>query len=227
MRILGPLVCATTSPVTATLASASRSVVTSSPSTSSRAGRSTLEPGSPTIFSTSTTSPTATLYCLPPVLTMAYIDDCSSGVDRAKTGPPHGGPVGQGTDRAEGGSNRPPTQSVDTGCGGPAGRLAARRRRLGATLPLTVPFEPATGSLPGCGPGCSGLSSARSGPGPTTPLEPATGRSGSGAPIPTVGGVPVVASTVAAAPVATDSSGPRTSVAGVGTAGSAGPGEPA
>src|SRR5215204_3259035 len=74
MRIFGPLVCATTSPVTATRASASASVVTSSPSTSRSAGSSTLAPGSPAIFSTSTTSPTATLYCFPPVLTMAYID---------------------------------------------------------------------------------------------------------------------------------------------------------
>src|SRR5829696_962998 len=84
MRIFGPLVCATTSPVTATRASASASVVTSSPSTSRSAGRSTRSPGSPTIFSTSTTSPTATLYCLPPVLTMAYIDALLLGCVRAR-----------------------------------------------------------------------------------------------------------------------------------------------
>src|SRR5699024_7082001 len=34
---------------------------------------STAEPGSPSIFSTLTRSPSATLYCLPPVLTIAYM----------------------------------------------------------------------------------------------------------------------------------------------------------
>src|ERR687890_1659363 len=72
MFSFGPLVWATTSPVTVTPASAFASLVTSVPSTTSRAGRLTLAPASPASFSTSTTSPTATLYCLPPVLTMAY-----------------------------------------------------------------------------------------------------------------------------------------------------------
>src|SRR5690606_16452531 len=44
-----------------------------SPSTSNTAGSDTASPGSPASFSTSITSPSATLYCLPPVLTIAYI----------------------------------------------------------------------------------------------------------------------------------------------------------
>src|SRR3989337_1168382 len=74
MRIFGPLVCSTTVAVTEAAESAAASVVTSSPSTRSTAGRLTSAPGSPLIFSTVTTSSTATLYCLPPVLTIAYID---------------------------------------------------------------------------------------------------------------------------------------------------------
>src|SRR5882757_6061204 len=73
MRILGPLVCSTTLPVTDTLLSASASAVTAAPSTTSSAGKLTSVPGSPSSFSTWTTSPTATLYCFPPVLTIAYI----------------------------------------------------------------------------------------------------------------------------------------------------------
>src|SRR2546423_10355026 len=74
MRILGPLVCSTTLPVTETFDNASASVVTSPPSTYNTAGKVCSVPGSPSSFSTSTTSPTATLYCLPPVLTIAYAD---------------------------------------------------------------------------------------------------------------------------------------------------------
>src|SRR5690349_11181416 len=73
MRILGPLVWATTSPVTATLASFAASVTRLSPSTSSTADSDTASPGAPASFSTSMTSPSATRYCLPPVLTIAYI----------------------------------------------------------------------------------------------------------------------------------------------------------
>src|SRR5262245_31979961 len=73
MRILGPLVCSSTSPVTATLASAAASLVTLAPSTTRATGSVTFEPGSESSFSTLTTSPTATLYCLPPVLTIAYV----------------------------------------------------------------------------------------------------------------------------------------------------------
>ncbi|COZ23199.1 Uncharacterised protein [Mycobacterium tuberculosis] len=71
IRILGPLVCPSTSPVTATLASAFASVVTVAPSTTRATGRDTFSPCSDSSFSTLTTSPTATLYCLPPVLTIA------------------------------------------------------------------------------------------------------------------------------------------------------------
>src|SRR5204862_4481741 len=73
IRIFGPLVWATTSPVTATLASTAASVTRSSPSTRSTAESDTASPGEATSFSTSITSPSATLYCLPPVLTIAYI----------------------------------------------------------------------------------------------------------------------------------------------------------
>src|SRR2546421_6454917 len=86
MRIFGPLVCATTSPVTATLASFSASVTRSGPSTTSTADSDTASPGAPTSFSTSITSPSATLYCLPPVLTIAYIGrgllSCCGRMDR-------------------------------------------------------------------------------------------------------------------------------------------------
>src|SRR6478736_7557502 len=73
MRILGPLVCSSTSPVTATFSRSLASVVTVAPSTTRATGSETLEPGSESSFSTLTTSPTATLYCLPPVLTIAYV----------------------------------------------------------------------------------------------------------------------------------------------------------
>src|SRR5690606_39890539 len=86
MRLLGPLVCSTSLPVTATLASASASVVTSEPSTTISAGKLTSEPGSPSSFSTSTTSPTATLYCLPPVLPIAYADTDAPGCSMVNGG---------------------------------------------------------------------------------------------------------------------------------------------
>src|SRR6476661_355537 len=73
MRILGPLVCSSTSPVTATFSRSLASVVTFAPSTTRATGSETFEPGSESSFSTLTTSPTATLYCLPPVLTIAYV----------------------------------------------------------------------------------------------------------------------------------------------------------
>src|SRR5262245_29846671 len=73
MRILGPLVCSSTSPVTASFSRSLASVVTVAPSTTRATGSETLEPGSESSFSTLTTSPTATLYCLPPVLTIAYV----------------------------------------------------------------------------------------------------------------------------------------------------------
>src|SRR3981189_429130 len=73
MRILGPLVGSSPSPVTATFSRSLASVVTFAPSTTRATGRETLEPGSDSSFSTLNTSPTATLYCLPPVLTIAYV----------------------------------------------------------------------------------------------------------------------------------------------------------
>src|SRR5882757_2059236 len=73
MRIFGPLVCSRISPVTATFASSLASVVTLAPSTTSATGSETDAPASSSSFSTFTMSPTATLYCLPPVLTIAYV----------------------------------------------------------------------------------------------------------------------------------------------------------
>src|SRR5688572_1508457 len=82
MLSLTPLVWATTSPVTVKPARAFASLVTSVPSTTSSAGRVTAAPAAPVSFSTSRTSPTATLYCLPPVLTMAYTNCSSADGDR-------------------------------------------------------------------------------------------------------------------------------------------------
>src|SRR4051794_19144529 len=73
MRILGPLVCSSTSRVTATFSRSLAALVTFAPSTTRATGSETSAPGSPSSFSTLTTSPTATLYCLPPVLTIAYV----------------------------------------------------------------------------------------------------------------------------------------------------------
>src|ERR1700743_3801480 len=104
MRILGPLVWATPSAVTATLARALASVVTALPSTSRTAGSETSAPAAASSFSTSITSPSATLYCFPPVLMMAYIADpllghhtgtrrrAGLGTATHETGPPTNGP---------------------------------------------------------------------------------------------------------------------------------------
>src|SRR6476646_3916558 len=99
MLIFGPLACASTSAVTAIAASWSASCVTFSPSTRSTAGSETSSPGAAGSFSTDTTSPTDTRYCLPPVLTMAYIGVAllgsgeSGSVRRARNkGPPLDGP---------------------------------------------------------------------------------------------------------------------------------------
>src|SRR5207248_11376339 len=56
-----------------------------------RAGKLTSVPGAPSSFSTWTMSPTATLYCFPPVLTIAYIGtevSCYSTMTGATRGPP-------------------------------------------------------------------------------------------------------------------------------------------
>src|SRR3954465_11608383 len=105
MRHLGPVVCSAPEAGTDALASAPTSVVSLSPSTSSTAGRLISAPGSPSIFSTVSTSSTATLYCLPPVLTIPYIVDArllklsgglmgaqslTNGARRARRLPQHG-----------------------------------------------------------------------------------------------------------------------------------------
>src|SRR3979490_706361 len=97
MRILGPLVCSTTLPMTETFASTSASVVISPPSTTSTTGKVCSVPGVPSSFSTSTTSPTPTLECLAPVLAIAYADTGVSCMTRqwvgaCALGPPEGGP---------------------------------------------------------------------------------------------------------------------------------------
>src|SRR5690606_30181294 len=74
IRIFGPLVCSTISPETVTLARASASEVTAEPSATRIGDSDTEVPASPSIFSTLTWSPSATLYCLPPVLTIAYME---------------------------------------------------------------------------------------------------------------------------------------------------------
>src|SRR5699024_2439070 len=74
IRILGPLVWSTISPETVTLDRASDSEVTDAPSTTRIGDSDTAVPASPSIFSTLTRSPSATLYCLPPVLTIAYME---------------------------------------------------------------------------------------------------------------------------------------------------------
>src|SRR6476660_4126349 len=97
MRILGPLVCATTSAVTLTLASASASCVTVSPSTRRIGDRATSAPAAASSFSTSITSPSATLYCLPPVLTIAYIGGGLPVVEAVDGRPRSGSPGSRGT----------------------------------------------------------------------------------------------------------------------------------
>src|SRR5699024_9362379 len=115
--------------------------------TTSATGSETDAPGSDSSFSTLTTSPTATLYCLPPVLTIAYvaivgvylyfsstsrvplaahaIGTCAGGggsVRRAGLDPP-----GDNWSRVLDQRRRGQTGLAQLG--GPAGRAAARRRR--------------------------------------------------------------------------------------------------
>src|SRR3954449_10143738 len=98
------------------------------------------------------TSPSATLYCLPPVLTMAYIagstpvTTCPADVSSALEGmltqrPTSRWAVVQITAPPGVWAKRPPPAGRQAPDGGPAGRLAARRRRLGAgagSTPLTL-----------------------------------------------------------------------------------------
>src|SRR5262245_58616351 len=80
MWIFGPLVAPRTSAWTSTLASASESVVTESPSTRRTAGSDRLSPGAVVTLSISMTSPTATFCCWPPLRTIAYTSDLLSSV---------------------------------------------------------------------------------------------------------------------------------------------------
>src|SRR6185312_6146069 len=159
MRIFGPLVCSTTVADTVADARASAALVRSSPSTRSTGTSEISSPGLPTIFSTVTTSSTATLYCLPPVLTIAYMDALlqSSGdvvrvpwvgpMSRPRAVAPQ--PIGRSAAQdsrvrnrfREGQTGSPPvcvpvsadTSAPASAAGGPAGRDAARRgRRDGA-----------------------------------------------------------------------------------------------
>src|ERR1700712_5720611 len=103
----------TTSAVTLNPARACASVVTVLPSTTSSAGSVMLSPTALGSFSTSTTSPTATLCCLPPVRTTAYtatpllLDHCISVTGSADVllqywsdAVPHPGPAAQPTGHA-------------------------------------------------------------------------------------------------------------------------------
>src|SRR3954469_19567707 len=165
MWIFGPLPCSTISPVTVTPASACASVVTVSPSTSSRAGRVIVSPASPARRLTVNVSPTPTLCCVPPALTTAYTTDSSieylcparttgtgpgaGRAARASQAAPAGAlPVAQQPDqrtRAPGcrsnATRRGPRQA-----GGPAGRVAARRRRGRATGVASATTGSATGN---------------------------------------------------------------------------------
>src|SRR3954452_2302474 len=165
MWIFGPLPCSTISPVTVTPASACASVVTVSPSTSSRAGSVIVSPASPARRLTVNVSPTPTLCCVPPALTTAYTTDSSieylcparttgtgpgaGRAARASQAAPAGAlPVAQQPDqrtRAPGcrsnAARRGPRQA-----GGPAGRGADGRRGGRATGAASATTGSATGS---------------------------------------------------------------------------------
>src|SRR4051794_39864991 len=185
MWIFGPLPCSTISPVTVTPASACASVVTVSPSTSSRAGRVTVSPASPVRRFTVNVSPTPTLCCVPPALTTAYTTDSSieylcparttgtgpsaGRAARASQAAPAGAPPlvqqpDQRTRASAGGRTRSwwpllgPRRGMVRQAGGPAGLVAARRRRGLATWGPS----PATGSATGWGATTTGGSTAGS-----------------------------------------------------------------
>src|SRR5438445_10258463 len=112
MSIFFALTSATISAWTLTPSSTQESDVTESPSTTSSAWSSTGEPAArPGIRSTSTTSPTATLCCLPPLRTIAYTVT----------------PTNSPTERGERGHRRDePKQSVTYGGPARAGRGTGR-----------------------------------------------------------------------------------------------------
>src|SRR3954453_6148341 len=142
MRIFGPLVCSTTLAETVADARASAAVVRSPPSTRSTGTSEMTSPGLPTTFSTVTTSSTATLYCLPPVLTIAYMDALLQSSGDVVRGPegrnglvvtascrnPRRGAGLQGTERLSRGSNRVAPTLGGRRSGGP-GRRATRPAR--------------------------------------------------------------------------------------------------
>src|SRR5690349_3419593 len=77
MLILGPAASPTMSAVTWYRPTSAGSLMTRSPSTTSRAGSVMLEPTSPGSLSTVTTSSSATFSCLPPQRTIAYTRELS------------------------------------------------------------------------------------------------------------------------------------------------------
>src|SRR6266536_1279605 len=103
MLIFGPLVRPRTSADTATLASASASVVTVSPSTTRTAGSDTVSPTWSVKLSISMTSPTATFCWVPPLRTIAYTVDltiCWFGSSYGGLHRPASGPHKHGTRNA-------------------------------------------------------------------------------------------------------------------------------
>src|SRR3954465_10997194 len=117
MSILAPLWWSTTSAVTLIPASPHGSLVTASPSTTSRVESSTVSPTlAVEILSTSTMSPTATLCWRPPLRTMAYTRISLSLDERH--------PAGQPPDRHTGNLSRAdprPGGRGLRGCGSPDG----------------------------------------------------------------------------------------------------------
>src|SRR5690348_1391881 len=131
MRIFGPLVCSTTLAETVADARASAAVVRSSPSTRSTGTSEMTSPGLPTTFSTVTTSSTATLYCLPPVLTIAYMDallQSSGDVVRGPVGRPGVTASGRSTGR---GAGLQGTEPISEG----SNRVSPARGAVGRGLP--------------------------------------------------------------------------------------------
>src|SRR4051794_17996108 len=204
MWIFGPLPCSTISPVTVTPARACASVVTVSPSISSRAGRVIVSPASPVRRLTVKVSPTPTLCCVPPALTTAYTTDSSiqylcparttgtgpsAGRVAGRRGPPGGGRRSAATrpaypsprvlvergPRAE--SAREPARDGGTGVLPQAGGPAGRdaaRRRRGRA---TGGAASVAGSATGRGATATGDSGSASATGGTTGPGSASGSS--------------------------------------------------
>ena len=161
MRIFGPLVWATTSAVTATGRARRPACVTvcAVDEQDRRAARPRRRAATSS-FSTSITSPSATLYCLPPVLTMAYIAGstpsslCSisraGGDDRSR------GPDARAAHRAAG--RRP-----DYDTAGGARQNASVSRRLSRSAPAGRPAGSprAGGAAPGPGAALGAVPPAR------------------------------------------------------------------